>query len=248
MKKEDIEKESEKLMEEAGEAIQESEDKKDTKRMLIMVAAIIGIFLIVFFSFKMFYPRDEIITIDDLHKKNIEGEPTENNYMYNGYSFVYADGMWYTQVQRENKLWDIPLHFGPRDLENITLFGYINKTFDEADMYITFDPTGEELKFEALGSAELSLNMVKGLGVVPIASCDRNETDDKTKQIELDKACKGRPIVTCDDTDKAVVYLKQEEPAQIEMKGNCVVIQGKGWDLIRATDKFILIWYGIIRP
>lgn len=231
------EKEIEKSIEEAEEVV-EKEDKKDTKRLLIMIGIIIAIFFIFIASYMIFYSADKVVTIDELHKMNIEGKTSENNYMYNGYSFVYAEGMWYTQVQRQNKIWDIPLHFSPRDLENISLSGYINETFDKADTYITFNPVGKNLQYEALTSAELSLNMVKGLGVVPTAACDRNETE----------TCANRPIITCKNTDKAVIYLKQAEPVRIEMKGNCIIIQGEKWDLLRAADKFILIWYGIIKP
>ena len=247
MNKEEIKKETEKLAEKTEEQIVGKE--KDTKKMLIMVAIILGIFILSFVSFRVFYPRDEVVTIDDLHRQNIEGEPSENNYMYNGYSFVYADGMWYTQVQRENKLWDIPLHFGPKDLENITASGSYNIPKNKTNVYITYNPIDKNpKKFEALGGLELGLNMVKSFGVVPIAACDRNKADNEIDQIEIDKACTERPIVTCSNKDKAVIYLKQEEPAHIEMKGNCVVIQGKEWDLIRAIDKFILVWYGIMAP
>ncbi|MBW2993156.1 hypothetical protein KY317_01115 [Candidatus Woesearchaeota archaeon] len=246
MNKDKIKKETEKLEEEIGEQIVEKE--KDTKKMLIMVAIILGIFILAFVSFRLFYPRDKVVTIDDLHRQNIEGNPSGDNYMYNGYSFVYANGMWYTQVQREDKLWDIPLHFSPKDLENISLTGNLDEIFDEADMYITFNPLGENLQYDALASAELSLNMVKGLGVVPIAACDRNKADNEFDQIEIDKACKERPIVTCDDKDKAVVYLRQEEPAQIEMNENCIILRGNEWDLVRAADRFILVWYGIMAP
>ncbi len=247
MNEEEIKEETEKLAEEIGEQIIEKE--KDTKKMLMMVAIILGIFILAFVSFRLFYPRNEVVTLDDLHRLNIEGNPSGDDYMYNGYSFVYADGMWYTQVQRENQLWDIPLHFSPKDMENITISGHFNLPKNKTNVYITYNPIDKNpKKFEALGGLELGLNMVKSFGVVPIAACDRNKADNEFDQIEIDKACKDRPIVTCNDKDKAVVYLKQEEPTHIEMKGDCVVLQGKEWDLIRAIDKFILVWYGIMTP
>lgn len=213
---------------------------KDSKRLLWLIGIIVGVFAVVFLA-KFVYNTQTgaAVTIDDLHKNNLEGKTSDENYIYNGFSFVFMDNLWYTQIKRDDDvLLDVPLHFGPKDLKDVTVKGSINDDFQQSQVYITFDPTEENFKFVALSSAELSLNLAKGIEVLPIAACIKDETD----------ACKGRPIVTCDDSDKAVIYLKKtKEKAQVALKGNCVELSGEDWELVKATDRFLLQWYQVMK-
>ena len=212
---------------------------KSTKKLLIIIAVIIGFFALGFLVRFVYNPTGAAVTIDELHKKNLEGEESNINYVYNGFSFVYVDNLWYTQVQRpDGTLLDVPLHFGPRDLEDIPAIGNINDQFKQPRIYITFDPNDRSLKFVALSSAELSLNLAKGLEILPIAACAKNETE----------ACGNRPIVTCEDNDKAVIYLKQTDSTGIvRLEGNCIELKGEGWELVKATDRLLLQWYQVMK-
>ena len=147
--------------------------------------------------------------------------------------------MWYTQIKRnDDSLLDVQLHFGPKELEDIKVTGKINDAFMQPQMYVTFDPSDEGLKFVALSSAELSLNLAKGMEILPVAACSVNET----------KACEDRPIITCHNRDKAVIYLKQTEgEGVVNLDGNCVVISGDDWELVKATDRFLLQWYQVMK-
>ena len=212
---------------------------KGSKKLLIAIAVIIGLFALGFLSRFVYNNPTGAVTIDELHKMNLEGKTSDINYVYNGFSFVYVDNLWYTQVQRnDDTLLDVPLHFGPKDLEDIPVTGRINEQFKQPVMYVTFDPTGSNLKFVALSSAELSLNLAKGIEVLPIAACDKNET----------RACMNRPIVTCEDEDKAVIYLKQtNSTGAVRLKGNCVEVLGDEWELVKAVDRFLLQWYQVMK-
>ena len=207
---------------------------KDTK--LYFAIGIIALVFIALFAIKFIRgPTAQVITIDELHQKNLKGEESDINYVYNGFSFVFINGMWYTQVQKEDTVWDVPLHFGPKELENITIFGKLDSDFGDNDLYITFDPLGSNLQYVALSSAELTLSLTKGFGISPIAACDKNETE----------ACINRPIKTCKDEDN-IIYIKQANKTRVELRGNCVLIEGKGWEIVRATDRLLLKWYKII--
>ncbi len=212
---------------------------KNSKKLLMLIGVVVGAFILVFVFVRFISGGTTGATIDDLHKKNIEGNAGEDSYIYNGYSFVYFDGLWYTQIQRKDEtLVDIPLHFGPRELEDISFTGKINEQFMQDEVYITFDPTDSSLKFVALSSAELSLNLAKGIEVMPVAACDKNET----------VACENRPILTCDDKDKAIVYLRQtDDTGAVKLDGNCVELTGDGWELVKAVDRFLLQWYQIMQ-
>ncbi len=169
-------------------------------------------------------------------------KPDIEKYTYNGFEFRKLGDIWYVRVQPEgqNNLFKVPLHATPRDVKNISVVGDIdNEKFNKKEIYITFDPdlSGEkELKYVALSSAELSLSMAQALGAVPIAACSRNET----------AACADRPIKDCSSND-SVIYLKEAPEPKVTFQGSCVLVEGKDYDIVRATDRLLLWWYGIMR-
>lgn len=163
----------------------------------------------------------------------------ESYYTYNGFEFAYYDGMWNTQIQIGKQPYLIPLHYGPRDLEDLYYRGEEDpKIFLTVKAnYITFDPDEEDLNYTALAVAELGLNMAQALNIKPIGACTKNITE----------GCSKRPIINCEnDTEHAIIYLKQADETKVELKGNCLTVQGKGMDLIRAVDRLLLYWYGIM--
>lgn len=209
------------------------EEKDDTFKILIVIGILVGCFVL--FIAVRHFTGEKVVTIDDLHRMNLEGKESENNYMYHGYSFVRVGDLWYTQIQRGDKLFDIALHHGPRELENVSVSGRINSTFNSDKIYISFNPEGKHMEWTALAAAALSTNLAKGIGVTPVAACDRNAT-----------VCEGRPIVTC-ASGKPVIYLSQaKENAGIVFKGNCVTLEGKQDELMRAVERFLLMWYKVM--
>ena len=181
----------------------------------------------------------KILTLDDLHAQNAAGTLDPNlGYMYNGFSFIKQQNLWYTQVQSRinNTVFDVPLHYGPRDLEEIPVVGSLDKTFISKDIYITFDPTSTDMQYIALAAAELSLSLVKGIGVVPKAACASKETD----------ACSDRPIIDC-NSGKPAIYVKQSEANMVRLLGNCAIVQGDNENIVKSADKFLLMQYGIMK-
>jgi len=145
--------------------------KNSGKAIGIFIITVILIFggILLFNYIKINNPT----TIDDLHRLNLEGKETENNYIYNGFSIVKWDNLWFTQIQKQDIMYDISLRYGPRDVENVSIdinLGLIDpETFPE--IYITIDPFTTDATYQALGVSELSLNLINGLGVMPRAAC-----------------------------------------------------------------------------
>ena len=210
----------------------------DTKKIAILVGIFIVGFALFFFAGKFFSTAEAPISlIDELHEMNELGKESPVNYVYNQYSFVSVEGLWYTKV--ENRLggdFDVPVHFGPKDLENLPLQGSINRKFLENPIHITFDPLSDNMQYVALSAAELSTNLANGFQLPIIAACESNQSD----------ACKGRPIVPTCTENKSVIFLRQANYTSVQMKDNCVVIQGRGLELVKATDRFLLQLYGIM--
>lgn len=182
-------------------------------------------------------------TIDDLHSLNLAGKlKPDQGYVYNEYSFVFANGLWYTQYQAqtgtEKTLINIPLHYAPKALEDIPIEGKLNGTLfnSEKGIYITFDPLGQNLNYVALAVGEFDQNIIKAFSKIPVAACDKNET----------AACSARPIITCDNTDKPVLYLQQKPETKIIYNNNCIIVQGIGPEIVRAIDRLLLKLYGMM--
>ena len=211
------------------------DSKKDTKKLLLLIGIVIGCFVLFFLIRVIRSPTGEFITIDELHKKNLENKPSDINYVYNGFSFVYYDYIWYTQVQKNDTIYDIPMHFGPRDVEYIPLTGSIDKDINIKAIYVTFNPLSSDMKYVALSTAELSVNLVRGMDIIPVAACDRNKTN----------ACKDRPIITCED-NKPTIYIKESDETAVKITNNCIIVEGKGIDLVKATDRLLLELYGVM--
>jgi hypothetical protein len=221
----------------------DSEDLKEKKisdKALILAIGAIIIIIAIIISLR-FFPEETPQTIDDLHLANLKKELNSNEgYTYNGYSFVFANGLWYTQVQNiaGTSLFNIPLHYGPKALEDIPVEGEFNSEIfnSEKGIYITFNPLGQNLNYVALAVGEFDQSIIQAFNKVPIAACDRNET----------AACIGRPIITCENTDKPVLYLQQKPEAKVIFKDNCLIVQGVGPEIVEATDRLLLRLYGIM--
>ena len=177
--------------------------------------------------------------MEDLHILNLKGKlKPEQGYVYKGvYSFVTLDNLWYTQLtsSKGTKIFSLALRYSPRDLENITIEGNLNGEFfnNKSEFYYTFNATGNQFSYVALAVADFSTHMAKVFEKVPIAACDRNETEP----------CKTIPIVTCEDADKLVLYIKESEKFRTYYNNNCIVVEGSGFGLVRGVDRVLYNLY-----
>jgi hypothetical protein len=210
-------------------------DSDGTKNLLIAIGVVVIVFGLLFSVNLFFKPKP--VTVDSLVDKTLSGEQNpETNFVYHGFVFIEVGGLWQTQWQFKNTQYIILLHYSPLELENIKIVGDINSSFDSKEIYLTFDPLGSELKYVAMSAGEISLNLVRALNTIPVAACSRNETD----------ACADRPIINCSNTDKPVIFLKESNETMIDLKGNCIILQGAGADIAKVSERMIYQWYGIM--
>lgn len=158
---------------------------------------------------------------------------------YNGFQFTNVQGFWRTSWEREGQPYEIDFKFNPTQVEDIRIEGSIDERFQQQAVYITFDPSDNktsETAYVALAAVELSRKLVDPFERDVIAACTRNET----------QACSNRPVITCKNTNSSVIYLKQHDEVKIILEGNCVTLQGRDDDLVRAADRALFEWLGII--
>lgn len=223
-------KETDESQEPAEELQNESEEASDPKETKLIRIAAIGIvigcivlFFAIFFGIKYLYPS----------------EPTYQTVTYGGFEFKNISGTWYTDWQAGDKIVSIALRYNPIEVQNVSMVGILSNNFSDKPIYITFDPLSEDksFKYMALAGAELGESLAKVFEKEIYAACTRNETE----------SCLDRPIVTCADKNQSVIFLNATGPARIIMRGNCLTLQGEGFELLRAVDKMLYIWYQIIQ-
>lgn len=235
--------EKEKTENKKKEEKKESEEKKNKKDKSFFYSTFAVIsFLIVLgltlLGIKIFSPPD----INDITAEIIEKGKTEEGYLYNGFVFIYRDNLWHTKLQRGNELYNLHFHYSPEHVDQIPITGSLREDLDTSTFYITHDPLEENTSLIALASLELNLNMIKGMGVRTIPACYRNETKFEKN------ACENTPIITCDNTEKAVIFVKTGESEKITLDDNCIIIEGKGNGLLKSVDRVLFDFYGITNP
>jgi len=211
----------------------------DGRSIIIMMAVIAGLFLLFLGGFKgyNYLTAGAVVTIDDLHKQNLEGElDDEKSYVYNGHSFVKADGLWWTETFRRGTLIKMPLHFGPKEVEDIKVEGKLSKDFNKNDdIFIAINPNIIN-KYYSLGLSELSFNVAQGINRRPVGACTEEDPD-----------CVNRTIVSCNDTKgEAVIELVLDEKSGIELSGTCIKVSGQDYGIVKSVDRLLYRWYGIM--
>ena len=217
--------ESKKLDEQINEEAANKKMSPETKKFLIGTAIVcVILFFVIFFGIKWIYP--ESTTLPSME--------------YNGFEFKKMSGLWHTTWMKDGQPYTVTLRYNPEEVETVLMMGAISTNFSKHQIYLSFDPTSNasEFKYTALANAEISLSLVKAFAKEPIAACIKNETD----------ACKNRPIVTCEDKDKAVIVVSANGDPAILMKNNCIILKGEGLNILKSTDKLLYTWYKIMTP
>lgn len=179
-----------------------------------------------------------ILTVPFLKNLFLISQEKSTTLTYRGFIFTKVENLWLTQWERDKQLYNLAFHFNPKEVENVPVSGTLYDNFSESGIvYITFDPdVGPPLGYVALTAGELSLNLARGLNYELVAACTRNETE----------GCKDRPIVTCEDLDKSIIYIKVANETGVDFLGNCIIVKGSESELVKSADNLLFRWYRII--
>lgn len=234
-------KEFDNKIEEINKDKADMQEPKSSDRTLIISIAVIVLLLAAILAYSIFN-KPQPKTLEELHVLNLKGKlKPEQGYVYKGvYSFINFDNLWYTQLTspKGTKIYNLALRYSPKDLKDIAIEGSLDgKFFDaQSEFYVTFNPTGKEFSYVGLAVADFNTHMSKVFEKNPVAACDRNETEP----------CKTRPIVTCEDTDKLVLYIKESQKFRAYYNNNCIVVEGNGFDLVKGVDRILYNLYSIM--
>ena len=216
--------------------------KKDVKNIGIILAVVIGIFILALGSLDLADGDNTsgmVKSVDELHKANLAGELSEDRgYLYNGFSFVKYDGLWWTILKvMDERLVQVRLHFAPKELEKVTVLGELNDDFNEGEeIFIAINPNVQD-KYYTLAISELSFNVASGVGRTPVGTCT-----------EENEACVERPILSCDHNpeNKPIIELSLTGSPGVFYDGACVKLQGEEYTLVKSVDRFLYEWYQVM--
>ena len=219
--------------------VKDEEVKKEAKNLFLIIAGIVIIFVVfILLTRTPSFSKEEAMTLDQLHRQNYINSPNnETMYMYNDHSIIYYNSVWNTQLRGGETLYDVTFNHGPKDVEDIEIIGELSEEFIKTDQfYITFDPEGKDLKHIAVANYGLSSGLAIAFRLPLKAGCTKNTA-----------GCENQLLITCDDKNKSIFFFKEDNETKIIYDDNCVIIQGSANEIIRAKDKLLYTWYGIIR-
>ncbi len=207
-------------------------------RNFYLIVSIVAFLFIALLLAVLFLKDKTPVTLDDYHDLNLRGKlDPDEGYTYNGFSFVKVRDTWYTRLKRENtnQSYHLEVRYGPRDIEEVQLTGDYTYLLTFNTTFITFDPTGKDFPHVALAAADISTNLVRVFNTTPFAACSKNET----------AVCANRPIVQCKQ-GTPVIFIREDPVPAVVAKGTCITVQGSGFDLVKAANRLLFAWYGIM--
>lgn len=217
-----------------SEPQRKASDKTLVFGILIVVLVFAGVFGYIYFV------REPPTTIEGMHIANLNNElGADQGRVYRGHSFVNLDGFWYTQLSSPigTKIYDMTFRFPPWELEGIVIKGKLDiEEFNKANNYsVTFNPSGNNFAHVALAIGDFNQHMMHVFEKMPIASCDRNETE----------ACADRPVADC-SSEGIVFYVNESSENEVVYDDNCIVVNGNGIELVKSVDWVLYNLYGIL--
>ncbi|MFH1133411.1 MAG: hypothetical protein V1735_02895 [Nanoarchaeota archaeon] len=220
---------------------EDTENGKEGARSWLYLGIAVAIMLVVFFSlFFLFRAKQEPPkTIEELHALNLQGKlKPDQGYIYNGFSFVQANGLWFTQIRSGNKQFSVPLHYGPRNLSDVAIEGKLSPDFGYSDSFtMTFDPDDPQLGYVTLAWGELGVTLTQAFNVRLKQACTKPD----------DGGCSNITIGGC-DLNTSVFYFRTAPEPRVLLQGNCAIIEGNQKGLVKAADRFALVLYGVMLP
>jgi predicted RNA-binding protein YlqC (UPF0109 family) len=175
-----------------------------------------------------------------LFGRNVEPVDLVNEtIVYNNVTFYKNGQFWESRISVNDKPVDISIYYTPQELDamdiNIKKNEFAKILGSLRKVYISFNPNSENLSQVGIASASLAESLAKVYGVEP-----KGAVLEEQEGLYAD-------IITCNLTDYPVVeIIEKDQDVSIEYEGNCLRIIGKDGDLVKATNKVLLGWYGIV--
>jgi hypothetical protein len=161
-------------------------------------------------------------------------------YTYNNYEFNYDSLLWVTKFSRSDGDYEMRLHHGPRDLQDIPkskgLQNFLIEVLENDRIaYVQFPPDDKGVMGVAF--LEVFNNLNDGLLMDVYPAFANNNTDRKDVEV----------ISDCKDTDVPMIMLRHASPTSvIYREPGCIVVQGEEKEIWRAGNTLLYTLFGIM--
>ena len=226
-------------------------DKTSINVTVVSVITVIVIIAIIASIPYIYNPEPKIST--GLVKINSPHPTSEKakEYVYSNIEFNRKGDFWYADLKTGNTIYSAEFYYGPREIEKIQTAGenkdVFGTAFQNEKLYVTFDPNESKyarsennestMKYVALAVGQIDTHLIKTFKKQIIAACTNEEAP----------ACFGRPIINCENaTDTAVILVREASQPKITFSGNCTIVEGREWDLVKAAENMVMRAYAII--
>lgn len=217
----------------------ENKGKGSVRNLVIAVVVVVVVFALTIGLMFIKSRRDFETTDMGNSFKIIE----EDKYFFNGFSFIkMSDNLWYTQVTKDNKLFTLPMRYGPLEIEEIPVEeGVTEKIVNSSYVYLTVAPDV---------SSQYVMAMVE-IGKVLGTKYQIYNMDVKSAFTFSPENAIGaqQPIVTCDNATSStrVVWFKKASPTIAYVEGDCVILQSdEDMGIVMLTDRIVYDLVNII--
>lgn len=222
---------------------------KQIRRSSIILTVLIVAIAIMFFglSYQYWANKDAASTaptLDDVYDKTLAGEETSNNFLYNGYVFIYDGFFWIVRIAKgvpdtpSYIEYNIPFYYNPQQMTNLS---YQNGTRDvllgKQLVYLTQD---------AGSPTELSIAAIE---VGRIVGNRYGLLSYRTQAAFTTDTGEGVPQATCENTSMSVgvIYFKLGNTTEVFAQGDCIIVQGQTpREVIRAADRLAFAMLNIV--
>ena len=180
-------------------------------------------------------------TMDELFSAVSNGSyETPEAYTYRGYPIISINGLWTTRIQKEDgSVIETRFRFQPNETLEVQKNGSLSKdAFNTNLMVISIDPYYPNQSVLGIAGVELGGNLFKSVNAEIHTACSVNTTDG---------TCEGRLIASCNNTIVPTFEFYNEGPTRIELDDKCIQFYGEDLDVIKAVDRYLYEWYGIIK-
>ncbi|MFH1589800.1 MAG: hypothetical protein ABIB43_04505 [archaeon] len=150
---------------------------------------------------------------------------------YNDYKFTLNENnVFITKINGEK----MAFNFLPQTIESINITGKIAPPLSQPMIYLTFDPDSDINNLLYIDTIRKDLQT--SLNTIIINS--------KTKESELYLL----PIIGCENATQfvPVIYLKVSNQTSVEVKDNCIILNGQTFEFFKLRDLLVYTIYGVM--
>jgi hypothetical protein len=220
--------------------------KRNNRILVMLIVTVIVLGIISYFAYQA---ANKPMDFYSVHQRVLDGEVTQNGYMYNGFAFVREKpgSLWRTIAFRNGTQFEINFYFAPKELQDIAIPNdSYKKIIDSKKVILVLDNSlNADVKGPGAGAVaqiEVGKMIVNKFGILNIQTMTAVSPDTANSA--------GVPTASCANASKTttVIQFALSNQTQITQDKTCIMVYGSTTnELIRAATRLSFQLVGIMR-